>query len=322
MKENTRSSISQFASRHRKGLLLALAVLLIVSAVGAVASSFGGHNEAATFAKYGTGLLPVTDAAATDGIADDKSGSGSTTTTGTQPWDRMVIRTATIQLTVKDAAAGVDRLRSLASQHGGYVSSSDTSQQGDYSYSTVTIQVPSQDFDQVIPLIERMDGMVVKVLDENITSSDVTEEYTDLQSQLRNLQATEARMLALQAKAEQMDDILAIDRELRDIQGQIETIQGRVNYLSKRSEMSTITITLYPESAPIATEPAWQPLRTAETAWNDSLDMLASLSTGLIRFAVFLWWLVPLVLLGAFVLRRARRPSLPLPTTTIDAPTA
>jgi hypothetical protein len=158
-----------------------------------------------------------------------------------------------------------------------------------------------------MPLIERMDGLVVKVVDENVSSSDVTEEYTDLQSQLRNLEATEGRMLALQAKADKMEDVLAIDHELRDVQGQIETIQGRINYLGKRSEMSTITITLWPESAPIANEPSWQPLRAAENAWNDSMEMVAGLSMGLIRVGVFLWWLIPLSLLGAFILRRARR---------------
>jgi len=231
----------------------------------------------------------------------------------------MVIRTATLQLTVKDVGEGVDRIRSLASQHGGYVTSSETSHQGDYSYSTVTIQVPSRDFEQIMPLFERMDGMVVKVVDESITSSDVTEEYTDLQSQLRNLQATEARMLVLQAKADQMDDILAIDHELRDVQGQIETIQGRINYLGKRTEMSTVTITLWPESAPIASEPTWQPLREAENAWSDSMEMLAGVSMGLIRISVFLWWLIPLCLLGAFLVRRARRRASPIAPSSGDA---
>jgi len=231
----------------------------------------------------------------------------------------MVIRTATLQLTVKDVGASIDSIRSLASQHGGYVTSSETNHQGDYSYSTVTVQIPSRDFDQIMPLLERMDGMVVKVVDESITSSDVTEEYTDLQSQLRNLQATEERMLALQAKADKIEDVLAIDHELRDVQGQIETIQGRVNYLSKRSEMSSVTITLWPESAPIASEPAWQPLREAQNAWNDSMEVLAGASMGLIRVGVFLWWLIPLCLLGAFFLRRSRRRTANLASPAVDA---
>ncbi|MEO8289325.1 MAG: DUF4349 domain-containing protein [Chloroflexota bacterium] len=243
-------------------------------------------------------------------------GTGATKDGTTKAWDRMVIRTASLQLTVKDVGASVDRIRSLAGQHGGYVFSSESRQEGDYTYSTVTIQVPSAEFDQIMPTLRNMEGLVVKVSNENVTSTDVTEEFTDLQSQLRNLQATEARMLALQAKAENMDDILAIDRELRAVQGEIEQIQGRTNYISKRAEMSTITIQLSPQFAPAieppVSEPAWQPFEAAVKAWNASLDMLAGLGTAVITYAVFLWWLAPLMLVSLFFLRRGRERASPV----------
>jgi hypothetical protein len=314
MKGQVRSILFQGVRAHYKALLVALVVLVVFSVAGAAALSNVRYSTISTplinheDSRYTTTEPPIASS------TTDKLASGDVKDTSAQSWDRMVIRTATLQLTVNDVGASVGRLRSLASQHGGYVTSSETSQQGEYTYSTVSIQVPSQEFDQVMPLIERMDGLVVKVASESVTSSDVTEEYTDLQSQLRNLQATEGRMLALQAKADKMEDVLAIDHELRDVQGQIETIQGRINYLSKRSEMSTIMVTLWPESAPVANESAWQPLRVAEDAWNDSMNMLAGVAAGFIRVGVFLWWLILLALVGAFFVKRARRGTAGLPS--------
>jgi hypothetical protein len=225
-----------------------------------------------------------------------------------QPWDRMIIRTGTLQLKVKDVSNALNEVRSLAGGHGGYISQSDSRQEGDYTVATITLQVPAREFDNVVSKLRQVG---VKTLSENVSSSDVTEEYTDLQSQLRNLQATETRMLALQAKAVELEDVLTLDRELRQIQGEIERIQGRVNFLSKRSEMSTLTVSLYPEIAPIepmtVTEEGWDPARTAAEAWNASLDMLSDVANVLIRVAVFMWWAVPLLLLATWLAIRPRK---------------
>ena len=227
-----------------------------------------------------------------------------------QPWDRMIIRTGTLQLTVKDMGDSVQRVRAAASASGGYVFSSETRSEGEYTYATITLYIPAANFDQVLPELRALGGQVTKVANESISSSDVTEEYTDLDSQLRNLKATEGRMLALQAKAERMEDILAVDRELRSVQAEIERIQGRMNYLGKRAEMSTLTVYLSPAIAPaplIEPQSTWQPMRAAEEAWNASLELLAAAGTAVITAVVFLWWLAPVLALVVWALARARR---------------
>jgi hypothetical protein len=222
----------------------------------------------------------------------------------------MIIRTGTLQLTVKDVGDSVQRVRGAATAAGGYVFSSETRNEGEYTYATVTLYIPAANFDQVLPELRALGGQVTRVANETITSSDVTEEYTDLDSQLRNLKATEGRMLALQAKAERMEDILSIDRELRSVQSEIERLQGRMNYLGKRAEMSTLTVYLSPAIAPaplIEPQPSWEPLKAAEDAWNASLDLLGKATTGIISAIVFLWWLVPLLAIGVFLVTRVRR---------------
>ena len=119
-------------------------------------------------------------------------------------------------------------------------------------------------------------------------------------------------------RAEQIPDIMALDRELRGIQGEIERIQGRLNFLGKRAEMSTITISLYPEAVAVeptpATAGAWDPVKIANDAWEASLKLLANIGTLLITVAVYLWWLLPLALIVVIFLRRTRR-ALPATST-------
>lgn len=246
-------------------------------------------------------------------------GTGAANTQANKDWDRMIIRTATLQLKVKDVAASIDQVRTLAGAHAGYVTQSDSHQEGDTTVASITMQVPADQFDAAISQLRKAG---IKVLNEQVSTSDVTEEYTDLNSQLRNLQATEQRILALTQKADKIEDILTLDRELRQIQSEIERIQGRVNFLSKRTQMSTITVSLYPDIPAVEpltkqTAESWDPAGIASHAWNSSLELLANVGTLVITVAVFLWWTLPLLLIIWLLSRRYRR-TLPPPSMAIE----
>ena len=264
------------------------------------------------FNAYGKAAQPTTAAALESSARNETTtlspAAGGGAASSAQNWDRMIIRTATLQLKVKDVPESLDRVRSLAGIHGGYIASSDSHIEGEYTVATLTLQVPAAQFDDAMTELRKVG---VKAIGENVSSSDVTEEFTDLQSQLKNLRATEGRIQALMARAERIEDILTLDRELRQIQSEIERIQGRTNYLSKRAEMSSITVTLYPEVAPVepvkVTEEGWNPGKIASEAWNASLEMLSNVATVAITVAVFMWWAVPLLLLALWLAVRPRR---------------
>lgn len=268
---------------------------------------------------YNMVMVPGEEAALEGVRAPEDAAQSGQEGQDSQGWDRMIIRTATLQLRVKDVAASMDEIRGVVGGHAGYVTGSESRQEGDSTVGTMTVQVPAAQFDAAI---SKLRVLGLKVLHESVTTSDVTEEYTDLNSQLRNLQATESRILALVGRADQINDILALDRELRGIQGEIERIQGRLNFLGKRAEMSTITISLYPEAVvvePAATPAeAWDPVRIATQAWEASLQLLANVGTAVITVAVYLWWLLPLALFAAILLRRTRHNMPPAPTATAE----
>ncbi len=315
--------------------VLACMVLTLFSTLARRNASMALSN---TEAPMLSGIMPTGDTTmnlyGTDAqlkAAQPVSGERNETTTNSPPatggaapaaqsWDRMIIRTATLQLKVKDVSASLDTVRSLAGTHSGYIASSDSHIEGEYTVATVTLQVPAAQFDDAMTQLRKVG---VKAIGENVSSSDVTEEFTDLQSQLRNLQATEQRIQALMVKAERIEDILTLDRELRQIQSEIERIMGRTNYLSKRAEMSSITVTLYPEIAVVeplvTTEEGWNPGKIASDAWNASLEMLSNVATVGITVAVFMWWAVPLLLLALWLAVRPRRNTSVASSPTPDA---
>ncbi|MBI2942358.1 MAG: DUF4349 domain-containing protein [Chloroflexi bacterium] len=211
------------------------------------------------------------------------------------PWDRMIIRTGQLRLTVENVEESLAAARRIANQLGGFVAQSETRYDGDRMIATLTLQVPVAQFDTVVQELRRL---AVKVESESSSSQDVTEEYVDLQAQVTNLEATEARLRSVLEKATRLEDILTLQREITQVRGQIERIQGRMNYLQRRTTFSSIAVTLAPPVAkPKGGEEVWNPLETAERAWQASLRVIRGVVDALIVVVVFFWWLAPLAVL-------------------------
>jgi hypothetical protein len=147
----------------------------------------------------------------------------------------------------------------------------------------------------------RLRQLAVAVPYETTTARDVTEEYVDLEAQLRNLQATEAQYLTLLERAENVEEILKVQKELSTVRGQIEQIEGRMQYLEQTSETSLIEVTLQ-ETEGLA-EP-WSASAAFQSAVRGLTAFGRGLATVLIWVGIFCWaWVPPLVIW----LRRRRR---------------
>ena len=179
--------------------------------------------------------------------------SGGAAATTTSSWDRKIIRNADLTLQVNDVESFLSSVRSMVDGVGGIVFASSTSYSGDIQTATMTLDVPSDQFDLVVSNLRSQAG-VKKVVTESISSQDVTDDYVDLQSQLTNLKATEARLMVLMDKATDLQDILTVQDELSKVEGQIEQTTGRINYLDKKTSFSRITLTLSPVGVAVETK--------------------------------------------------------------------
>jgi PKD repeat protein len=154
---------------------------------------------------------------------------------------RMIVRTSNMTLMVSDVSTALDTIAKLAEDSQGFVVSSNQWKDNGALLGTITIRVPAGEFDNAMFTLR---GMADEVTSENTSAQDVTEEYTDLNSTLTNLQATEAQLLEIMKKAVTVDDILAVQNQLTNIQGQIEITKGRMKYLEQTSATSLISVSL------------------------------------------------------------------------------
>ena len=218
-----------------------------------------------------------------------------------QNTNRKIIKNADVRLLVKDTNVAVSRTTQVISDLGGYIISSRIWYQDYYGnnlmYASITLGIPVDEFEHAL---NRLRDLSIRVLDENASGEDVTDQYVDLQSQLVNLEATRARIQEFLKDAKTIDEALRINQELANIEAQIEQIKGRMNFISDRSAFSTITANFEPEfpiltptptstPRPTATPIPWKPGETFGQAKNTVTVVYQGIAN-------FLIWLVVVIL--------------------------
>ncbi len=151
---------------------------------------------------------------------------------------RIIIRTVNMTIVVDEIQAAMDDISELAVGMGGWVVSTDRRQKH---AGRVSVRIPAADLDSAIATLRRLASDVES---EISTSEDVTDEYFDLRSRLKNQQATEAALIRLLDRAENVEHALAVQRELSNVQENVERIQGRIKLLEETSAFSLVTVNL------------------------------------------------------------------------------
>lgn len=212
-----------------------------------------------------------------------------------------VIKTGSLSLTVKTTSDTLTAVTAIAESYNGFVQSSNQwVQSDDTNAATVTIRVGADYFEQALLDLK---NLATVVNSESISGQDVTEEYVDLQSRLKNLQAEEEQYLVILDKANTVEDLLNVSDYLANVRGQIEEIQGRLKYLNNRTDYATITISVYEEASVIVPTDDWQPVVVAKQAFNKLVQTGQNMVDSLI-------WIVtlgiPFLILGWILYRVGR----------------
>ena len=155
-----------------------------------------------------------------------------------QPQNRVIVRTVDMGIIVPSVARAADDFVAMARQSGGWVVSSDRSQKHQ---SFVSVRVPAESLDEFVLSIR---AMADSVEHETSTSQDVTDEFVDNQARLNGLRSTEARLLQFLEQAVNVEEALNVQVELARIQLDMETIQGRLRFLSETAAYSLVNLSL------------------------------------------------------------------------------
>ncbi|WP_076790467.1 DUF4349 domain-containing protein [Chlorobium sp. KB01] len=106
----------------------------------------------------------------------------------------------------------------------------------------VEVRVPAEKFDSFVRKVtEGVEGFDEK----NISITDVTKEFIDVEARLKVKKETEQRYRELLGKAGKIEDILAIEKQIGELRSEIESVEGRPLYLRDAVALSSLTITFY-----------------------------------------------------------------------------
>ena len=203
---------------------------------------------------------------------------------------RKVIRTVGLELLVRNSRESASKIEQLTYATRGEVEKAElrnyaeTSQTG-----TLTIRVPSEQLDNVVASLRKL---ALRVQIEHWESRDISREYMDNEARLRNMKAEEQQYLVLLRRSGSMKDTLEVTEKISEVRGEIEQLQGELNWWSHQVAMSAIQISLTEE--PQATLAAhWRPLYNAKNAAHEMLLGLGEWFDWAITFVIDL----PLILL-------------------------
>jgi hypothetical protein len=223
--------------------------------------------------------------------------------------DQKIIKNGSLEMVVDDVAASAARVTDAAVRRHGFVQGSTVTERADGTHQGyVTVRVPVAEYDAAMAEFR---GFAKTVKNESSNGQDVTEQYTDLQAQLRNAQAQEEQYLAILKQAKSVDDILAVQERLGTIRGTIESLQGRIKYLENVTAYSTISVTLEEEPRVQVPTKEFRPV----TVFKEAVRALVAAFEGIAKSLIWAvivggGLLLPLVLLALLVwaiVRRARR---------------
>lgn len=186
--------------------------------------------------------------------------------------ERIVIQNASLTITVDDPAKSMDVVRKMANEMGGFVVSANlfqtsTSAGEQVHQATVTIRVPAERLDEALERIKQETKL--PVISQNIDSQDVTADYVDQQSRLRNLEAEEQQLLEIMDSAIKTEDVLAVFNQVSAVRQEIEVTKGRIKYYDEASALSSITVDLQPSAAEQEISiGGWEPLGVVKDAFQ------------------------------------------------------
>ena len=221
---------------------------------------------------------------------------------GELPTTRMIIREGQLSIEVESILEAMDAARAVVEGVGGRVDASNiVGADSDTKYGSVTLRVPSSSFDAVVEQLRTFG----RLLSEQSSSADVTEEYVDLEARRGNLEETEQKLQAFLDQAEDVEDLLAVQRELTTTRGEIERLIGRINLLSALVSESTIGVEFFePGAEPPITGDGWRPGETLEDAARWLLTVLRVVGDLAIVVAVFSPVIVALIVVVWLIRRR------------------
>ncbi len=208
--------------------------------------------------------------------------------------DQLVIQNANMSIVVVDPLESMDAVVRMAEEMGGYIVESNvykTSNENglETPEARMTIRVPAEKLTEALDQIKALtQDPDVDVISENRSGQNVTKEYTDLKSRLKNLEEAESQLREIMASATRTEDVMSVFNQLTQVREQIEVIKGQMKYYEESSSMSAISLFIQSKAsiAPLSIG-GWQPAGVARNAIQSLINALKFFASAGIWIVLF-----------------------------------
>jgi hypothetical protein len=307
--------------------------LVAIGILGLILTACGGAGVTETFSEIGSGLDGTGSPSFRDADAEEPPSDGDDAIVSGENLefeialsaDRKVIRNVALQLASDDTRAAYEEIVEIAELNGGFVSGAEVNPSGveDQPYVSVTVRVPSANLSAALAGFK---DIAEEVLSESQGTEDVTENFIDLEAQLANLTLLEAELRSLLEEVREQPDadpekLLRVFTEISNTRGQIEQIQGQLNYLSDAVDLATVAMTIEPTDAAVpVVEEGWAPIETVRdaarnlvTGLQNVVDIAITFVIGVLPMLLIVVGIPGLVLFIAYRSWKSRRPTTAVP---------
>lgn len=283
----------------KKNWQLIIIVILVIVLIGRRSSSplyksvnslpsvGGGFGEVADLKMTGSTGLPSYEAAPAPNVKD-----------------RLVVKNSTLSLLVNEVANVQKQIIQKTESLGGYMVDSNLNSPEGIKSGNVTVRIPAKKLEEALDFFR---SLSIRVVSENLTGYDVTDQYVDIQARLEILNKTKAKFEEILNKAATVSEMMEVQRSLISLQDQIDSLKGQEDYLVKNADNARITVYLSTDelSLPYAPSQPWRPTVIFKQAVRSLVGALRGLGTLMIWIVVFsVIWLPTLII---YLLWRKRR---------------
>ena len=215
--------------------------------------------------------------------------------------DSKIQVTGNISLVVQSVDESITEVHNLVARYGGKVTSS-TSGESYGRYANMTLLIPKDSFYE---LVKNIKEIATKVTNENIYSNDVTEEYIDIEARLNVMKKTEKRFTSLLSDSKKIEEIINVERELMRIRGDIDSLEGRIKYLSRTTQNSILNLHITKEES--ITGNQWSFSESLDNSIRSLVSLSKHIASFLISLIVFSPVIVCLLILSFIAYKLLRR---------------
>lgn len=212
--------------------------------------------------------------------------------------ERKLIKTGFIEFETEDIKKTREIIENLVTKYQAYISQEDEKNFYSNIRQTISIRIPKENFDN---LLNELTIGIKKLDNKNITVEDVTEEFVDSLARLKVKKETEQTYLKILSQAKTVKDILEVQNQIQDLRSDIEAIEGRLRYLQKSVNYSTLNISMYQIISSSIARPSF--FTKALNAVKEGIGLFSDIIIGIL----YLWIFILIIIIIAVIIIKKRR---------------